>query len=145
MEVIQGEGLYHTEPSPKDIGGQICRRKRRSILGNVISARDSLQISTNQEEFLILSPTLGLLFNGGWTLSALFLKPYETKSICWSAWITLLNRSNLNPWLTSETYMLRSLFGGILSHDLKLPAHLSRITDFNLIARPLGNTVQTWV
>ena len=75
VEVIQGEGLYHTEPSHKDIGGQICRRKRRSVLGNVISAKDSLQISTNQEEFLTLSLALGLLLNGGWTLSALFLKP----------------------------------------------------------------------
>ena len=75
MEAIQGEGLYHAEPSHKDIGGQICRRKRRSTLGNVISVKDTLQISINQEEFLTLSPALGLLLNGGWTLSALFLKP----------------------------------------------------------------------
>ena len=41
--------------------------------------------------------------------------------------------------------MLRSLFGRILSRDLELHAPLSRIMDFNLIAKPLGNTVQTWV
>ena len=75
MEAIQEEGLYHVEPSHKDIGGQICRRKRRSTLGNAINAKDMLQISINREEFLTLSPALGLLPNGGWILSALFLKP----------------------------------------------------------------------
>ena len=75
VEVIQGEGLYHFEPSHKDIGGQICRKKHRSMLGNVISAKGSLQISTNQEEFLTPSLALGLLLNEDWTLSAFFLKP----------------------------------------------------------------------
>ena len=65
VEVIQGEGPYHTRPLLKDIGGQICRRKRRSMLENVTSAKDLLQISTNQEEFLTLSPALGLLLNEG--------------------------------------------------------------------------------
>ena len=65
VEVIQEEGPYHTRPLHKDIGGQICRRKRRSMLGNVTSAKDSLQTSTSLEEFLTLSPALGLLLNGG--------------------------------------------------------------------------------
>ena len=42
VEVIQGEGDYHTGPSLKDIGGQICRRKRRSMLENVTSVRGLL-------------------------------------------------------------------------------------------------------
>ena len=75
VEAIQEEGLYHAKPSHKVIGGQICGEKRRSMLRNAISVRDMLQISTNREEFLTLSQALGLLRNGGWTLSALFLKP----------------------------------------------------------------------
>ena len=72
---IQEEGLYHVEPSHKDIGGQICGRKRRSTLRNAISVRDMLRISTNREEVLTLSQALSLLRNGGWTLLTLFLKP----------------------------------------------------------------------
>ena len=59
-----GEGPYLTGPLLKDTGGQICRRKRRSMLENVTSAKDSLQTSTSLEEFLILFPALGLLLSG---------------------------------------------------------------------------------
>ena len=65
VEVIQVKGPYHTGPLLKDIGGQICRRKRRSMLENVTSVKGSPQISTSLEEFLTLCPTLGLLLNGG--------------------------------------------------------------------------------
>ena len=65
MEVIRGEGPYHIGPLLKDIGGQICRRKRRSMLENVTSVRGLLQTSTSLEEFLTLCPALGLLLNGG--------------------------------------------------------------------------------
>ena len=65
VEVIQGENPYHTGPLLKDIGSQICRRKRRSMLENVTSVKGSLQTSTNLEEFLTLCPALGLLLNGG--------------------------------------------------------------------------------
>ena len=75
VEAIQEEGLYHVEPSHKDIGGQICEMKRRSTLRSAISVKDMLQISTNREEFLTLSLALGLLPSGGWTLSTIFLKP----------------------------------------------------------------------
>ena len=65
VEVIQGEGLYHTRPLLKDIGGQICRRKCRIMLKNATSVKGSLRTSTSLEEFLNLCPTLGLLLNGG--------------------------------------------------------------------------------
>ena len=143
MKVTQGEGPYHTGPLHKDTGGQICRRKHMSILGNVTSARDSPQTSTIREELLTLFPALGHLLNRGWTLSALFLRPWGTKSICWSAQIISLNELKLNFWPTSETWMLRGLSGRILSRDLELHAPLSRITAFSLTIRPSGSTIQT--
>ena len=63
VEVTRGEGPYLTGPLLKDIGGQICRRKRRSMLENVTNVRDSLQTSTSLEEFLILFPAFGLLLS----------------------------------------------------------------------------------
>ena len=65
VEVIQGEGPYHTGPSLKDTGGQICRKKYRSMLENMTSVRGSLQTSTCLEESLTLCPALGLLLNRG--------------------------------------------------------------------------------
>ena len=65
VEVIQGGGPYHTRPLLKDIGGQICRKKRKSMLENVTSVKGSPQTSTSLEEFLTLYPTLGLLLNRG--------------------------------------------------------------------------------
>ena len=64
VKVTRGEGPYLTGPLLKDTGGQICRKKRRSMLENVTNVRDSLQTSTSLEEFLILFPALGLLING---------------------------------------------------------------------------------
>ena len=65
VEVIQGEGPYHTGPLLKNIGGQICRRKRRIMLKNATSVKGSLRTSTSLEEFLTFCPALGLLLNGG--------------------------------------------------------------------------------
>ena len=65
VEVIQGEGSYHTGPLLKDIGGHICRRKRRIMSENATSVKGSPQTSTNLEEFLTLCPVLGLLLNEG--------------------------------------------------------------------------------
>ena len=65
VEVIQGEGPYQTGPLLKDIGSQICRRKRRNMLENVTSVKGSLQTSTSLGEFLTLCLVLGLLLNGG--------------------------------------------------------------------------------
>ena len=64
VEVTRGEGPYLTGPLLKDTGGQICRRKRRSMLESVTNVKDSLPTSINPEEFLIPFPTLGLLLSG---------------------------------------------------------------------------------
>ena len=64
VEVIRGEGPYLTGPLLKDIDGQICRRKHRSMLENVTNVKDSLLTSTSLEEFLISFPALGLLLSG---------------------------------------------------------------------------------
>ena len=63
-EVTRGEDPYLTEQLLKDTGGQICRKKRKSMLENVTSVRDLLRTSTSLEGFLILFPTLGLLLSG---------------------------------------------------------------------------------
>ena len=44
MEAIQEEDPYPTEPSLKAIGGQICKKKRKNMWRNVISAKDLHQI-----------------------------------------------------------------------------------------------------
>ena len=64
VEVTRGKGPYLTGPLLKDIGGQIYRRKRRSMLENVTSVKYLLQTSTSPEEFLIPFPALGLLLSG---------------------------------------------------------------------------------
>ena len=63
-EVTRGEDPYLTAQSLKDTGGQICRKKRKSMLENVTNVRDSLQTSTSPEEFLILFLALGVLLSG---------------------------------------------------------------------------------
>ena len=40
VEATRGEGLCPIRPSHKAIGGQVCRRKHRSMPRNVINARD---------------------------------------------------------------------------------------------------------
>ena len=47
--VTQEKGLCRTEPLPKDIGGQGCRRKPYNMLRNVTSAKGLPQISISQE------------------------------------------------------------------------------------------------
>ena len=42
MEVIQGVGCCHIEPLLKSIGGHVCRKKHKSTLTSVISAKDLL-------------------------------------------------------------------------------------------------------
>ena len=63
-EVTRGEDPYLTGLLLKDTGGQICRKKHKTMLENVTSVRDSLQTSTSLEKFLILFPALGPLLNG---------------------------------------------------------------------------------
>ena len=64
VEITRGEGPYVTGPLLKDTGGQICRKKRRSMLKSATNVKDSLPTSTSLEEFLIPFPALGLLLNG---------------------------------------------------------------------------------
>ena len=68
VKVTQKEDLYLIGPLPKDTGGQTCKKRHKNMLGNVINVRDSRQTFTSLEEFLILFPALGLLFNEDWIL-----------------------------------------------------------------------------
>ena len=70
----QKEDLYLIGPLPKDTGGQTCKKRHKNMLGNVINVRDSRQTFTSLEEFLILFPALGLLFNEDWILWVFSLK-----------------------------------------------------------------------
>ena len=63
-EVTWGEDPYLTEPLLKDIGGQICKKNHKNMLENVTSVKGPFQISTSQEEFLILFLALNLLLSG---------------------------------------------------------------------------------
>ena len=67
-EVTQGEGLYLTKTLLKGTGGLACKKRRKNMSGNMISARGSRQTFTSLEEFSILSLALGLLLNGDWIL-----------------------------------------------------------------------------
>ena len=64
----QEEDLCPAEPSLKDIGGRVCKRKPKNTSRSVINARGLLQTSTNREGSSILSPVLGRLLNGAWIL-----------------------------------------------------------------------------
>ena len=66
--VTQEEGRWHTEPSLKDAGGQVCRKRPNNMPRSAINAISSLQISTNREGSLIPSPVLGHSLNGAWIL-----------------------------------------------------------------------------
>jgi len=68
VENTQEEDLYLTEPLFKDIGGQVCKRKHKSMLKNAISVRDLGQTFISPEEFLILFLALSLLLNRAWIL-----------------------------------------------------------------------------
>ena len=61
--VTQEEDLCLTEPTPKDIGGQVCGRKPKSMSRSVINAKSLLQTSTNQVGSSILSLVLGHLLS----------------------------------------------------------------------------------
>ena len=64
MKAILEADFYLTGPSLKDIGGQICKGKHKSMWRNAINAKSLPQTFTNQEVSLILYPALGLLLNG---------------------------------------------------------------------------------
>ena len=66
--VTQEEDLCLTDPSPKDIGGRVCRRKPKNMLRSVTKVKGLPQTSTNQAESSILSLVLGHLLNRAWIL-----------------------------------------------------------------------------
>ena len=66
--VTQEEDLCPIEPSLKDIGGRVCRRKLKNMSRSVINARDLLRTSTNQEGSSILSPVRDRLLSEAWIL-----------------------------------------------------------------------------
>ena len=54
MRVIQEEDPYRTELLPKDIGGQTCKKKHRSMSRNAINVRGLRLIFTSLEGFSTL-------------------------------------------------------------------------------------------
>ena len=56
------------EPSLKDIGGRVCRRKPKNMSRSVTNAKSLPQTSTNWKRSSILSPILGCLLSGAWIL-----------------------------------------------------------------------------
>ena len=64
VEVIQEEDPCRTELLPKDIGGQTCKKRRRSMLRNAINVRGLRLIFTSLEGFSTLFLVRGPLLNG---------------------------------------------------------------------------------
>ena len=64
VEVIQEEDHYLTELLPKGIGGQTCKKRRRNMSRNAISAKGMYPIFTSLEGFSTLFLVHGLLLNG---------------------------------------------------------------------------------
>ena len=96
VEVIQEEDPCHTGLLPKDIGGQTCKKRRRSMSRNAINVRGLRPIFTSLEGFSTLFLARGLLLSGAWTLWDLFLKQLGIKNTSWSVQIILLNGSKLS-------------------------------------------------
>ena len=95
MEIIHEEDPYHTVLLPKDIGGQTCKKRCRSMSRNAISVRGLRPIFTNLEGFSTLFLVHGLLLNGAWTLWDLSPKQWEIKNTSWSVQIISLSGSKL--------------------------------------------------
>ena len=72
--VTQGEDPYLVGLLLRDIGGQVCKRRHRNMLRNVISVKDLRRIFTSLKEFPILLLALGCLLNRAWTLWDISLK-----------------------------------------------------------------------
>ena len=64
VEVIQGEGHCLTGLLPRDIGGQTCKKRRRSMSRSAINAKGLHQTFINLEGCLILCLVRGLLLSG---------------------------------------------------------------------------------
>ena len=107
--VTQEEDLCLTEPSLKDIGSRICRRKPKNMSRSVTNGKGLPQTSINQEGSLILYLILGRLLSGAWILQALSLKRQEIRDTYWSAQTILPNGQKPSPWLTLGMWILRGL------------------------------------
>ena len=67
VEVIQEEDPCLIGLLPKDIGGQACKKRHRSMLRNAISVKGLRPIFTSLEVFSTLFLARGFLLNGAWT------------------------------------------------------------------------------
>ena len=85
VEVIQEEDPCLTGLSPKDIGGQTCKKRRRSMSRNAINVRGLRLIFTSLEGFSTLFLVCGLLLNRAWTLWDLSPRQWEIKNTSLSA------------------------------------------------------------
>ena len=74
VEIIQEEDPCLTRVLPKDIGGQACKKRHRSMLRNAISVKGLRPIFISLEGFSTLFLACGLLLNEAWTLSDLSLR-----------------------------------------------------------------------
>ena len=95
VEVIQEEDLYLTGLLPKDIGGQTCKKRRKSM-SNAINVRGLRLTFTSLEGFSTLFLVRGLLLNGAWTLWDLSPRQWEIKNSYLSAQIISLSGSKLS-------------------------------------------------
>ena len=68
VEVIREEDPCLIGLLPKDIGGQTCKKRRRSMSRNAINVKGLRPIFTSLEGFSTLFLARGLLLNGAWTL-----------------------------------------------------------------------------
>ena len=96
VEVIHEEDHCLTELLPKGIGGQTCKKRRRSMLRNAINVKGLRLIFTNLEGFSILFLVRGLLLSRAWTLWDLSLKQWEIKNTSLSVQIISLSGSKLS-------------------------------------------------
>ena len=74
VRVTQEEDPYLIGLLPRDIGGQVCKRRCRNTLKNAISVKGLRPIFTSLEEFSTLFLACGHFLNGAWILWDLSLK-----------------------------------------------------------------------
>ena len=79
VEVIQEEDPCLTELLPKDIGGQTCKKRRRSMSRNAINVRGLRLIFTSLEGFSTPFLACGRLLNGGLDIVGPFPKAVGNK------------------------------------------------------------------
>ena len=80
VEVIQEEDPCLTGLLPKDIGGQTCKKRRKSMSRNATSVRGLRLIFTSLEGFSTLFLVRGLLHNEAWILWGLSSRQWEIKN-----------------------------------------------------------------